>query len=216
MGKIKETFFGDFYYNKFSKPFRKKKDFIFLILDTLRAIYIDAIKENKRGDIVIKIDKMSRIFYFFDDKYFSIVFPFCLEEKDEKGSDLSIYDNILELEIDNRMISLLQNMLEEIDFENTGIEEMIDKMYFDKDEEGYDYVEIENCWKIILRLFSMELGYIRYDYDIVHENGPAHPLNHLDVNYSDKGTYKLGLKEKIKKNEFIDLLDITTDCNYLV
>ena len=77
--------------------------------------------------------------------------------------------------------------------------------------EGWGYTS--SC--MILRLLSMELGYIRYDYDPEHENGKFHPLHHLDINYSSKGTYKLGMNNKIQINDFVDLLDVKKECRYI-
>lgn len=62
----------------------------------------------------------------------------------------------------------------------------------------------------------METGYIRYDYDPDHENGTLHPLYHFDVNYSSKGTYKMGINKKMEKEDFVDLLDIKTKCHYIL
>ena len=42
-----------------------------------------------------------------------------------------------------------------------------------------------------------------------------HPLNHFDVNYSSKTTFKIGIDSKIDNNFFLDLMDITTDCQYI-
>ena len=83
-------------------------------------------------------------------------------------------------------------------------------------EEEYTEDEIDNCFSLVMRLLSMELGYIRYDYDAEHENGTLHPLYHLDVNCSSKGTYKLGVNRKMKREDFIDLLDINTNCKYII
>ena len=63
--------------------------------------------------------------------------------------------------------------------------------------------------------FSTDLGYIRYDYDEKHENEKIHSLHHLDINYSSKGTYKIGLKKALKDEDFIDMLDLRTECKYL-
>jgi hypothetical protein len=40
-------------------------------------------------------------------------------------------------------------------------------------------------------------------------NGKLHPLNHLDINYESNCTYKIGLRDKIKLNHLIDVVDIT-------
>ena len=53
------------------------------------------------------------------------------------------------------------------------------------------------------------------DYDPERENGRLHPLYHVDINYSTKGTYKLGMNKKMETAEFIDMLDTKTDCRYV-
>ena len=81
--------------------------------------------------------------------------------------------------------------------------------------EDYEYKEIDNIWRILFKLWYMEDGYIRYDYDPVHENGRIHPLYHLDVNYSSNLTYKIGLKDALNMDAFQNFLDIKTGSAYL-
>ena len=68
---------------------------------------------------------------------------------------------------------------------------------------------------ILNRLITYEYGYIRYDYDFEHANGNFHPLNHLDINYLNTNQYKLGLDNKLNVEQFIDILDLNTDCYFL-
>ena len=110
----------------------------------------------------------------------------------------------------------MESMLQEIDFSSYTIDEIIERAYFDVSEEEYVEDEVSNSFRLVLQLLSMELGYIRYDYDEEHENGDLHPLCHFDINYSTKGTYKLGLRGRIEKKEFIDLLDSKTKCYYVM
>lgn len=212
--KIIKVPFGKFYYDKFIKPIREKKDFILLILDTLNILHMGNSPEDIRGKLIIKIGKMSRLFYCLDDKYYSIVFPFSLEETDE--GVYRVYDAVQDMEIDNRVVSLMRNITEKINFQDVVIEDMLECVLFDGYEEGYSSHEVEKCWKILFRLLFDELGYIRYDYDEEHQNGDLHPLNHLDINYSSKCTYKLGLKRRIRIEEFTDLLDVETECRFVV
>lgn len=207
---------GRFYCNKISQPIREKKDCILLLLDTLE-ILVAAMPLNgdEKAKIVIRNSKMSRAFYFMQDKYYSILFPFSLEEREENDS-YAIYDPVLDMEVNNREISLMRTILDRIDFINSTVETMLESIYYDMEGEEYAGIEIERCWGILMRMFSLELGYIRYDYDPEHVNGDFHPPHHLDINYSAKCTYKLGLKEKISINDFTDLLDIQTKCKYLV
>lgn len=218
MKKVIEIPIVDFYYNRLSRPVRERKDCVLLLLDTLNMLdsSVPTGHENAKGKLIIKTDKMSRVFYFMENKYFSIFFPFSIEEKAEGVNAYSIYDVAQDREIDNRAISLLRIILDKVDFINSTVENMLESIYYDMAQEGYDSQDIECCWNILMRLFSTEFGYLRYDYDIEHANGDLHPLYHLDINYSSKCTYRLGLREKFLPEDFTDLVDVQTKCKYVV
>lgn len=215
MKKIQLSF-GSYYCDKLMKPIRRQKDCVVLILDILNILLVGEEMSDEKGMITVVVDKMSRLFCFSDSKYFSMVFPFDMERVEEKGNTYRIYDWVLNMEIDNRLTALMERILDQIDFEESTIDEIIEKAYFDVAEEGYLEDEVSNCFNLVMRLLSMELGYIRYDYDPEHENGTLHPLYHLDINFSSKGTYKLGMARKMREEDFIDLLDIKTDCKYII
>ena len=215
MKKIQLSF-GDYYDTKLMKPLRKQEECVSLILELLNILLVGDMIGNEKGVIIINVDKMSRLFCFSDNKYFSMVFPFDIEITEEKSNNYKIYDSILGIDIDNRIIVLMERILSQIDFTKKTIDEIIEKAYFDVSSEEYTEDEVGKCFNLILRLLSMELGYIRYDYDPEHEKGTLHPLYHLDVNYSSNGAYKLGIHKKMEKEEFVDLLDIKTECRYII
>lgn len=62
----------------------------------------------------------------------------------------------------------------------------------------------------------MNHAILAYDYDPRSSNGALHPLYHLDVNMSLKGTYKIGLKSKLSPEEFENIVNKSTDCYYLL
>lgn len=208
--------FGNYYYDKLMKPIRRQKDCVALILDILNILLVGEEMSDEKGVIMIVVDKMSCLFCFSGKKYFSMVFPFDMERVEEMGKIYRIYDLILNMEIDNRLIVLMERILNQIDFEESTMDEIIEKAYFDVAEEGYSEDEVGKCFNLVMRLLSMELGYIRYDDDPEHENGALHPRYHLDVNYSSKGTYKLGINSGMREEDFIDLLDIKTNCKYII
>lgn len=214
MKKIQMSF-GNYYYDKLMKPIRKQRDCVALILDILNILLVGEEISDEKGVIMIVVDKMSRLFCFSGKKYFSMVFPFDMERVEEEGNNYRIYDLVLNMEIDSRLIILMERILNQIDFEESAIDEIIEKAYFDVAEEGYSEDEVDSCFNLVMRLLSMELGYIRYDDDPEHANGTLHPLYHLDVNCSSKGTYKLGINREMGEEDFIDLLDIKTDCKYI-
>ena len=208
--------FGNFYYEKFSKPIRNKTDFIFLILDTLNMLDLGNSAYDVKGEFVIKIDKMSRIFYYLTDKYYSVVFPFSVEKQETSVGKYIIYDAESDVVINDRLVSLMRGIAEKIDFVNSTVEKVLEQIYFDTFDDGYSDTDFSKCWNIIWKLYAAEPGYIRYDYDQIHYNDTFHPLNHLDVNYSAKCTYKLGLRERLRPEEFINLLDVQKECRFVV
>lgn len=214
MRKEVQISFGDFYFKKFSKPIRHKKDIVLLILDTVNLLILGNFTQCIKGSVRIATDKMSRIFYQLSDKYYSIVFPFSIEHGEE--GTYTVYDSVLDVELNSRMVSLMKSILDKVDLENTAIDRILEQIYYDGFEQDYSDKEVEDSWRITSRLYAMETGYIRYDYDSEHQDEDFHPLNHLDINYSTKGTYKLGLRQRMQMEEFIDLLDIRTECKFIV
>ena len=69
--------------------------------------------------------------------------------------------------------------------------------------------------EIIEELILVEPSYVRFDIDPENQKGHLHPLNHLDVNYSQAGTYKIGLRTAITLDEFEDILNVDTNCYYI-
>lgn len=202
---------GEFYCEKIQKPIRSKQDIILLLLESLKLVNSTEESSNTKGKMVIYIDKMSRIFYETDAKIFSLHFPFAIEEK--KGHSFKIYDSLTDIEITDQMISLLISVFQK----NGKLEESLETVmdFIIESAEDYEYKEIDNIWRVLFKLWYMEDGYIRYDYDPVHENGRIHPLYHLDVNYSSNLTYKIGLKDALNMDAFQNLLDIKTGSAYL-
>lgn len=150
---------------------------------------------------------MSRIIYELKNKIFSITFPFNIS-KTEEGYD--IYDSISEIKIDILVISKIINILNNFSSENEDIYEFLSQ--FDDGDNNEEV--LDNIWKIFKKVLFSESGYLRYDYDEEHENGNIHPLNHYDIYYTSRNTFKIGLNDKIDLKKFIDLLDLETDCHY--
>jgi hypothetical protein len=161
--------------------------------------------EDIAGKIILKIDKMNRLFFFSSKKYFSIVFPF-FSIKEEDNYIFSFRNKI---EIDSHLISQVISIIQCNEFKADCSLDFVTPIYEYEDE--YD----ENFWIFLRELLLMEDGYIRYDFDEEHENGNLHPLNHYDIFYSSYATFKIGLDRVLEEDEFIDLLNIRTDCKYL-
>lgn len=50
-----------------------------------------------------------------------------------------------------------------------------------------------DLWKVLRFLMMFELSYIRYDYDEKNQDDKYHPLHHIDINYTELGSYKIGI-----------------------
>lgn len=200
-------------YNYACKIFRTKKEIIILLMETLKIFYLEGTSISSQGKICIIIDKMSRIFYCFDDKIFSVVFPFGIEKQQD---NYRIYDIALDIDIDSKLISIMLGALRKYDFDNASIEKIYDE-YCEDIADCEDIRAVETAWKILIRLFSMELGYIRYDDDPdpKREDAVYHPRYHFDINYTQDATYKIGLGKKIAVDEMISIMDSKSRCSYL-
>lgn len=212
MGKCIEIKVGEYFLEKVMRPIRRKQDGILLLLETLKLFHnsLDERPQAGAGRILVSIDKMSRVFYETEDKYFSMMFPFSLENREGK---YRIYDSLTDLEINDKMISLLISIFKKDGVLEYSLEKAMDFIIESADE--YEYKNIDDIWRLLFKLWYMEEGYIRYDYDEKHLNGDKHPLHHLDINYSSGSTYKLGLKRRMSAEDFMDMLDTGTDCAYL-
>ena len=181
-----------------------KKQIIELIMETIRYIlsYQKPPDKNVAGKMVLCVDKMSRIFFFTKKKYFSIVLPFLVQEE---NSELTFSYN--GVKVDHDIISKIIYIVK-----NNGF----------MSEDIYTFLEIFendlNYWAILRDLMLMEDGYIRYDIDEEHfdiEKPRQHPLHHCDIFYSNGNTCKFGLDKPLIEPNFIDLLNVRTNCYFM-
>lgn len=165
------------------------------------------------GKMILYIDKMSRIFFFADKKYYSIVFPFYLLK--EKNKYKLIFKSTIE--VTPQLISKVISIIHCDEFKKQCSLDFVAPIY--DYEDGCD----ENFWVFLRELLLMENGYIRYDfdkenYDKAVERGEEHkhPLNHYDIFYSSNASFKIGLTDRVHNDAFINLLDINSECEYLI
>jgi hypothetical protein len=209
MGKSFEIQIEGFFLKKVVKAIRRKEDIIILLLETIKLFLMEDFIEvtEVKGKIILKIDKMSRLIFKIENKYFSFNFPFNVEV-DEAKSDIRVYDSLLGIDIDDKLISILISIFNQ----KITTNRCLDDIY-------YELVCGDNIlndiWILVERLSMFECGYLRYDYDVEYQNGHIHPINHLDVNYSVGSTFKLGFQDIITIEDFIDILDLKTNCHYL-
>lgn len=209
MKKCFEYGIGKHHSEIFEKPIRTQIDATKVILEIISIIFNKSEWDRESGKVCIYIDKMSRVFCFFKHKYFSIHFPFSIE-KDSEG-EIRIYDAVSDLTIDFRRLGLLKTILKEIDFEKKSIDQIIENAYYDVISEEYSDEEVEECLGILFRTLTIEYGYLRFDYDEENCDEIYHPLMHLDINFMDNVTYKIGVSD-FKEEDFIDLVNVREKC----
>lgn len=231
MSKEVKFYITDFrrFHEIVNTPIRYKEDIIKILLFSIKNLLINSDCENEdKGEVIISIDKSSRIYFIcknkdeLPSKYYSFTFPFSLQNVDE-GKYIVSCKTSLQV-IDSELIDKLIVLLDKGWFsENNTSSDDIDNFAcsFMDDMEDYYYARGVECedmkslytahWSIVKTLLTFEPSYIRYDFDPKYENGQIHPLNHLDVNYSSNGTYKLGFDDtfnKRKRIEFVKFKDI--------
>lgn len=202
--------------DKFFIVIRSKVSTIEVLMEALKYMIINPVvnEDNIKGTLVLKIDKMSRLFFFTEEKYFSLVFPFFINY-DEDENEYSFSSSLVNT-IDNRLISQVIEIINCDEFKTNCSLEFATPIC-DVDEHCSEYF-----WSFLRELLLMEDGYLRYDYDPINhakyqEKGEEHrhPLNHYDVFYSSNATFKVGLTDKIDEDELINFLDSATNCKYL-
>ena len=190
----------------FFSAIRDKRDFAKLLAISARNLLIDFTEfQTLEATCTMKlvVDKMSRMFYFKDGKYFSISFPFIVLISDGQVTEISTFTG---KKVDNKSISAIISILEEEQFQ---LNPSLLDIYIASNDLSFIGIEL------LEEIFQSEPCYIRYDNDPTNENGNLHPLHHLDINYSSYGTYKVGLSDVIPIKNFEDVLNINTNCSFL-
>lgn len=191
--------------NEFFVPVRDKIDYARVVIYATRYLLLNLPTDGIQCDTQMKlcIDKMSRLFFYRNKKYFSISYPFSVQVDENEITDIS---TLTGKSIDSKSLSSVISIIEDSSFK---LNPSLTDYYMESDTAEYIGISI------LEEIFQSEPAYIRYDSDPENENGKIHPINHLDINYSSYGTYKLGLENEIESIFFDDILNIRTDCSFL-
>ena len=204
--KVLDKNLFDFQEKDFFLSIRSKVDYAWVVLHSLRLLLLNyEIPSDKSSSFFrLKIDKMSRLFFYKERKFYSIAFPFNIT-LDEENNIIQI-TTLSGEEIDNKIISSSISVL------------MNDKFRLQPSPVDF-WVETDSGdlkgLSLLEEIFITESGYIRYDHDEENENGKLHPLHHVDINYASYSTYKFGLDGPIIDTKFESIIDILSDCSYL-
>lgn len=196
-------------YELFFSPIREKRHVILLLMNSIKYMLIDNQLEKNliKGKMILnKTEKETRLFFQDVNKLYSISFPFTFKIQDEEFK--FTYNK---MPIDSRVTSDIKGLFScEDKFVACSPEDFIDSVF-----EFEDHQYIYEIWGLTKFLMLHEDGYIRYDYDTDNEDGKLHPLNHYDIFYTNNATFKLGLHHITNIDNFIDLLNKSTNCNYI-
>ena len=189
----------------FFKAIREKVDTISILMAAIKSMLIQNPQDNisNTDKMVLCIDKMSRLFFISEKKIYTITFPFSAVQ--QANGPLLINSDLFGV-IDSQVATSIHNIANsthDIELVDLGI--LIE-------ENGIEY---QNLWALYKFLMMNEDGYIRFDHDTQNENGLVHPINHFDIFYSSKSTFKLGLNRITNLVAFMDMLDKNTDCHFL-
>lgn len=188
-------------------PIREKRDVVRLLMKAIKIMLVNSPpkKEDSKGEIILHVSKMSRIFFFSEFRYFSVCFPFTVLE----GSESLEFSSDGIVDIDSKITSDILAFINSEESFNVNcayrfIEPVLDMSRYEP-----------NFWTLVLKLLTLDDGYIRYDYDEENEQELVHPKNHYDVFYSSNSTFKVGLKRKLKKEDMIDFVRLESNCHFI-
>lgn len=192
---------------KISFAIRDKFDYATLILNIIQSVKLsNTLKiSDSFGNISFVTEKMKRVFCRIDKKIFSVSFPFSIQMQDGEilfqSRSAGLIDGVI-----------LSNALSVLNSEKLRSESCVAQLADLVMDLSYGKPEL---WSFLKELLFFEDSYIRFDHDPERENAALHPLNHLDVFYSNSGTFKLGLDQQIGYEDFIDILDLRTNCHFI-
>ena len=189
------------------QPFRRKANMVLFWMEAIKLIssYVPPVAEHKAGAMLVRFDKMRRITVQTQNTTFSAAFPFSMSEVD----GIMRFSVKSGIEIDSRISSEVIAILSSAKaFENEEVLGLLD----DLEQSSGDP---DTLWRVLGDLMQADDGYVRLDHDPERENGDLHPLNHLDVFYSQSATFKLGLRQRLEASQLLDMLDIKSDCSFL-
>lgn len=188
---------------------RDKHDIVELLMNSIKWMLLgnSVPAGEEKGQMLLLVSKMSRLFFFSNGKYFSVLFPFSAVKN---GSQFTFF-TADGLELDHKITSDVIGVVR-------SQEDRIHRDIYQFADKVIEFNDAENLfWLLIRDMFQFEDGYIRYDHDPVRQskNDNTHPLDHLDVFYSRGATFKVGLEKKIPEIHLIDILNTDTDCHFV-
>lgn len=224
MEKIFEFSINQKVYDLLCRRIKLKSHLIELLIEIASLIIVNVpVKDEGFGKFIIFMDKMRRIFFSIKEpsaevyKHFSFNFPLKVSKEYGKFRLETITG---EVKIESYHIAILRSICANGAFDEKecrhglllDFSQLVESTFLDLGMQMQYHERDLN--QILMELFTFEPSYIRYDYDEKNQNGRIHPLNHLDIFYTQSTTFKLGC-EQLELNKFMDILDSETECEYI-
>ena len=187
-------------------PVRNKFDTLEILIRCVKYMLVsDTLpRDGGVGKMVLSVERGSRLFFFTEDKFFSISFPFTVKEEKLKFEFGSTYSFRVDHHITSELLSVFQV------FNGSRRSDLYRILEAVADVE----VALEGFSDLLWHLLTYEDGYVRYDKDADNENGDIHPLYHYDFFYSSRAACKVGLRSALKEEQMMDLFSTSTACHY--
>lgn len=156
--KIIERVIFPFQEKDFFVAIRDKIEYARVIVLAARQLILNMTEDELeiKSSMKLIVDKMSRLFFYKDSKYFSISFPFTVILDDKEVVKLTSYTG---KNLDNKSISAIISIL---DNEQFRLNRSLIEFYIEPNS-------IDSSGLFLLEeIFQSEPSYIRYDYDPVN------------------------------------------------
>jgi len=208
---------------KYTSAIRDKFTLISLLLNIYTKEFLSEEEKSYNLKIIFQDEKRSSRIFLKENGNLQIQSfhsPFKIIENNDEY-ELRLESSIITSYISSVEISFLKTFFNKVDTFYTNMESFYEAFLstidsFSENDNSYiSDAKQADYWKMILYLIEFEPGYMRYDFDEKNDNGKIHPLHHLDINYSNNATYKLGLEAKLTPELFLDLINKETDCFFL-
>lgn len=239
--KNNDTYFITPNIMEITKKMKNRNDFIHLIIECIRVClnhnnydynlgtfsFFNTHTSNRLNFssswIEESKDSNDQIIIYRFNRIFSFLFPFNISKKIYgKHEIISFSEKAIELNIDEPQLQMVEYFIKRNWFDEKhfiySMEERYDEFYeyFNNSyDENLDDLIKDKYFVLLNKLNMFEIGYLRYDYDEKYQNGDLHPLNHLDINYSNNSTFKIGLKKEFDEDLFCNLIDRKTNCLFI-
>jgi len=145
------------------------------------------------------------------NKTCSVIFPFSMIETED--SELKYTFGPFNV-ISSTINSALANVSYQIKQNSADSFSSILDIIYENDILGCEQ-DIELLSQIVFWFYKEESGHVRYDHDLKNSNGTIHPEHHLDINYRNQNSFKIGLRSELEHQSFYDLFAKSKPCHYL-